>query len=97
MAINFSIGDTIQVFAKIQEGEKTRTQIFEGVVLKIDNTAKSFTVRKISDGIGVERIWNFSSPWIEKIEVKKRASKIRKARLYYLRGLTPKEAARVVA
>lgn len=97
MTIDFNVGDTIRVHQKIQEGEKTRIQIYEGVVLKIDNTAKTFTVRKISDGIGVERIWHFASPWIEKIEVKKRATKVRKAKLYYLRGLTQKEAARVVA
>jgi large subunit ribosomal protein L19 len=97
MTIDFSVGDTIKVFAKITEGEKTRIQIFEGIVLGIDNNAKSFTVRKISDGVGVERIWNFDSPWIEKIEVKKHARKIRRAKLYYLRDLTQKEAARVVA
>lgn len=97
MSLNFKVGDTIKVFQKIQEGEKTRLQIFEGVILKIDKTTCTFTVRKISDGIGVERIWSFDSPWIEKIEVKKHAKKIRKAKLYYLRNLTQKEAARVVA
>lgn len=97
MEINFNAGDTVAVHQKIQEGEKTRTQIFEGVVIKVDRNAKTYTVRKISDGVGVERIWSFSSPWIEKIVVKKKAKKIRRAKLYYLRGLTPKEAARVVA
>ena len=97
MSIDFNVGDTIRVHAKISEGEKTRNQIFEGVVLKIDNTAKTYTVRKISDGIGVERIWSFQTPWVEKIEIKKRAQKIRRAKLYYLRNLTQKEAARVVA
>lgn len=97
MAIDFNVGDTIQVHQKIQEGEKSRTQIFEGVVLKIDKNATSFTVRKMSEGIGVERIWSNNSPWIEKIVIKKKAQKIRRAKLYYLRGLTPKEAARVVA
>lgn len=97
MEISFNVGDTVAVYQKIQEGDKTRTQIFEGVVIKIDRNAKSYTVRKISDGIGVERIWPFVTPWVEKVVVKKKASKIRRAKLYYLRGLTPKEAARVVA
>lgn len=97
MTINFNVGDTVRVHQKIQEGDKTRVQIFEGVVLKIDNNAKSYTVRKVSDGIGVERIWNFDTPWVEKVEVKKQAKKIRRAKLYYLRGLTQKETARVVA
>lgn len=97
ITLDFRVGDTIAVSQKIQEGDKTRLQVFEGVVIKIDKNAKSFIVRKISDGVGVERIWPFSSPWIEKIVVKKRASKIRRAKLYYLRGLTSKESARVVA
>ncbi len=97
MTINFSVGDTVQVHQKIQEGDKTRTQVFEGVVLKIDRNATSFTVRKMSDEVGVERIWPWNSPWIEKVTIKKRAQKIRRAKLYYLRGLTSKESARVVA
>lgn len=97
MAIDFRPGDTIRVHQKISEGDKTRIQVFEGVVLRIDNNSKTFTVRKVSDGIGVERIWSFETPWIEKIEIKRRAKKIRRAKLYYLRGLTQKETARVVA
>ena len=97
MTIDFTVGDTIAVHQKIQEGEKTRIQVFEGVVIRIDKNAKSFTVRKITDGVGVERIWAVGSPWIEKIVVKKKAKKIRRSKLYYLRGLTSKEAARVVA
>lgn len=97
MALDFNVGDTIAVHQKITEGDKTRTQVFEGIVLAINRTAKSFTVRKMSDGIGVERVWGFNSPWIEKIVVKKKAQKIRRAKLYYLRNLTLKEAARVVA
>lgn len=97
MTIDFRVGDTIRVHQKISEGDKTRIQIFEGVVIAINKTAKSFTVRKISDGIGVERIWQFESPWIEKIEVKKKAKKIRRAKIYYVRGLTQKEVARVTA
>jgi large subunit ribosomal protein L19 len=87
MDINFSVGDTVAVHQKVQEGDKTRTQIFEGVVIKIDRNAKSFTVRKVSDGIGVERIWPLASPWLEKIVVKKKAKRIRRAKLYYLRAL----------
>lgn len=97
MEINFNVGDTVVVHQKIQEGEKTRIQEFAGVVIKIDHNAKTYTVRKISDGIGVERIWSFITPWVEKVVVKKKAAKIRRAKLYYLRGLTTKEAARVVA
>jgi len=97
MKFDFSVGDTVQVHQKIVEGDKTRTQIFEGVVLAINHTAKSYTVRKISDGIGVERIFPLVTPWVEKVVVKKKPKKIRRAKLYYLRGLTPKESARVVA
>lgn len=97
MTIDFNVGDTVRVHQKIQEGEKTRVQIFEGVVIKIDRNAKSYTVRKISDGVGVERIWNFETPWVEKVELKKHAKKIRKSKLYYVRDLTQKELARVVA
>lgn len=97
MDINFATGDTVKVFQKISEGDKTRLQVFEGLVLKIDRNAKSFTVRKISDGIGVERVWAFNSPWIDKVVVKKKATKIRRSKLYYLRNLTEKESARVVA
>lgn len=97
MTVDFNVGDAVRVYQKITEGEKSRTQIFEGVVLKIDRNAKSYTVRKVSDGIGVERIWSFDTPWVEKVVIKRKAHKIRRAKLYYLRGLTEKEAARVVA
>jgi len=97
MAIDFSAGDTIRVHQKIKEGEKSRLQVFEGTVLYVDNNAKSFCVRKISDGVGVERIWSFETPWIEKIEVKKHAKRVRRAKLFYLRDLTPKQVAKVVA
>lgn len=95
--MSFNVGDTVRVYQKIQEGDKTRTQIFEGVVLKVDRNAQSYTVRKVADGVGVERIWAFTTPWVEKVVVKKKAQKVRRAKLYYLRGLTEKEAARVVA
>ncbi len=97
MTFNFHPGDTVAVHQKIKEGDKTRTQIFEGVILAVNKTAKTFTVRKISDGIGVERIWPIDSPWIEKIVVRKKAAKVRRAKLYYLRHLTPKEVAKTVA
>jgi large subunit ribosomal protein L19 len=97
MTCDFRVGDTVAVSIKITEGEKTRLQVFEGIVVAINKNADSFTVRKVSDGIGVERVWSFGSPWIEKIVVKKRATKIRRSKIYYLRNLSPKEAARVVA
>ena len=83
----FSVGSKVKVFQKIQEGNKTRTQPFEGIVLSIkgEGENKMFTVRKIAVGrIGVERIWPLNSPWIEKIEVLRKA-KVRRAKLYYLR------------
>lgn len=97
MMIDFNVGDTVSVYQKIQEGEKTRSQIFEGIVLRIDRNAKSYTVRKVTDGIGVERIWSFDTPWVEKVVIKKKAQKIRRAKLYYLRDRTAKETTRVVA
>lgn len=97
MDINFRVGDTVKVGQKIKEGEKTRVQTFEGVVIAINKTAKSFTVRKISDGVGVERIWPINSPWIDNIKVIKKAAKVRRAKLYYLRNLTQKEVTRAVA
>lgn len=94
---DFRVGDTIRVAQKIQEGDKSRIQNFDGVVIAMDNNAKSYKVRKTTDGIGVERTWSFKTPWVESVTVKKQAKKIRRAKLYYLRGLTSKEATRVVA
>ncbi len=90
---DFGPGDTVAVHAKVVEGDKERIQVFEGVVIKrkgrgIDAT---FTVRKISQGIGVERVFPLHSPRIEKIQ-KLRAGKVRRAKLYYLRGLKGKAA-----
>lgn len=85
--ITFSVGDTLSVQQKIKEGDKTRLQTFEGIVIAIKGRGenKMFTVRKISSaGIGVERIWPANSPWIKKITVKKKG-KVRRAKLYYLR------------
>ena len=87
------IGDTVKVHMRIVEGEKERTQMIEGVVIKMRGSGarKTLTVRKISFGIGVERIFPFHSPRVEKIEIVKRA-KIRQAKLYYLRELRGKAA-----
>lgn len=89
----FRPGDTINVFVKVKEGEKERTQVFKGTVTKIQGSgvAKSFTVRKISAGVGVERTFPFVSPAVEKVEVLT-TGKVRRAKLYYLRGLDGKAA-----
>jgi len=89
----FNSGDTITVHYKIIEGTKERIQNFRGVVIqrKGGGLSESFTVRKISGNIGVERIFPMTSPFIEKIEINKRG-KIRRAKLFYLRGLTGKKA-----
>ncbi len=90
---NFRAGDTITVSYKIKEGNKERIQQFQGVVLQRRGTGatETFTVRKISNGVGVERIIPFSSPFLESIEINKRG-KVRRARIFYLRGLTGKKA-----
>ena len=91
------VGDTVSVQQKIQEGDKTRLQSFEGIVIGIKGRGenKMFTVRKIaSAGIGVERIWPANSPWIEKIVVKKQGE-VRRAKLYYLRKRIGKKATSV--
>ncbi len=86
--ISFNPGDTIRVHQKIQEGDKTRIQVFEGIVLAIRGRGenKSFTVQKMVGDIGVERIWQLGSPLIEKIELKQKAKKrVKRAKLYNLR------------
>jgi len=85
----FAPGDTVKVSAKIVEGEKERTQLFQGVVIKVrrGGVAASFTVRRVAYGIGVERTFPFQSPLVEKVEVV-RQGKVRRAKLYYLRGLS---------
>jgi large subunit ribosomal protein L19 len=90
---DFKPGDTVKVNFKIQEGDKERIQIFEGVVIRRrrGNTRGSFTVRKISYGIGVERIFPLHSPYIDKIEVVSKG-RVRRSRLYYLRGRKGKAA-----
>ena len=88
----FAVGDTIKVHVKIKEGDKERVQIFEGVVIKKRAGAQpSFTVRKMSFGQGVERIFPLGSSIIEKIEIV-RSAKVRRAKLYYLRALRGKAA-----
>ncbi|MDE5924616.1 MAG: 50S ribosomal protein L19 [Muribaculaceae bacterium] len=89
----FVPGDTITVAYRIKEGNKERIQQYRGVVIRISGHGdkKRFTVRKISDGIGVERIFPIESPFIESITVNK-LGKVRRAKLYYLRGLTGKKA-----
>ncbi len=89
----FKAGDTVTVHYKIKEGEKERVQQYQGVVIqrKGAGITESFTVRKISNGVGVERIFPISSPYIDKVEVNK-VGVVRRARLYYLRALTGKAA-----
>jgi large subunit ribosomal protein L19 len=91
----FRPGDTIAVHYKIREGERERIQIFEGVVIakKGGGLRETFTVRKVSYGVGVERIFPLHSPLIEKIKIK-RKGKVRRAKLYYLRGRS-KKASRI--
>ena len=89
----FAIGDTVKVHVLIKEGEKERVQIFQGDVIakKGRGISETFTVRKVSFGIGVERIFPRQSPWIKKVEVV-RSGRVRRAKLYYLRGLKGKAA-----
>lgn len=90
---DFSVGDTVKVYAKIKEGNRERIQVFEGVVLKRQggSSRETFTVRKNSNGIGVEKTWPLHSPSIEKVEVV-RYGKVRRAKLNYLRGRVGKAA-----
>ncbi|WP_299130518.1 50S ribosomal protein L19 [uncultured Winogradskyella sp.] len=89
----FGAGDTITVYYEIKEGNKTRTQFFKGVVLqrKGSGTSETFTIRKMSGTIGVERIFPVNLPALQKVEVNKRG-KVRRARIFYFRGLTGKKA-----
>ena len=89
----FKPGDTVKVHLRIIEGEKERIQVFQGAVMRIHKgtTNSTFTVRKISDGIGVERVFPFHTPFIERVEVVSEG-KVRRSRLYYLRGLKGKAA-----
>ena len=86
-------GDTVKVSIKVVEGDKERTQVFQGVVIKVRNSGagSSFTVRRVAYGVGVERTFPLYSPMVEKVEVV-RHGKVRRAKLYYLRGLSAKKA-----
>ena len=89
----FRAGDTVNVFVKVKEGEKERVQVYKGICTKLQGAgaARSFTVRKISAGVGVERTFPFTSPAIEKVELLN-IGQVRRAKLYYLRGLEGKAA-----
>jgi len=89
----FNVGDTVKVFVKVVEGTRERLQAFEGTVIARKNGGirESFTVRRISFGVGVERVFPLHSPRIDRVEVVKRG-KVRRAKLYYLRNLTGKAA-----
>ena len=89
----FNVGDTVKVYAKIKEGNRERIQVFEGTVLKRQNggVRETFTVRKTSNGVGVEKTWPVHSPHVEKIEVVRRG-KVRRAKLNYLRQRVGKAA-----
>ena len=89
----FGAGDTITVYYEIREGNKTRTQFFKGVVIQLrgSGATKTFTIRKISNDVGVERIFPFNMPTLQKIEVNKHG-KVRRARIYYFRELRGKKA-----
>lgn len=89
----FHVGDTVKVYAKVKEGNRERTQVYEGVVLKRQNggARETFTVRKFSNGVGVEKTWPLHSPIVEKIEVIRRG-KVRRAKLTYLRQRVGKAA-----
>lgn len=89
----FNVGDTVKVYAKIKEGNRERTQMFEGIVIKKQGGSNraTFTVRKNSNGIGVEKTWPIHSPHLEKVEVV-RKGKVRRAKLYFLRDRVGKRA-----
>ena len=89
----FAPGDTVEVSVRVKEGEKERIQVYKGVVIKVQGAGigRSFTVRKISDGVGVERTFPFASPAVEKVDVVARG-KVRRGKLYYLRSLEGKKA-----
>lgn len=89
----FNVGDTVKVSVRIKEGERERIQVFEGIVIakKHGGVAETFTVRRTSYGVGVERVFPVNSPFVEKVEVV-RKGKVRRAKLFYLRNRTGKAA-----
>ena len=92
-APKFNVGDTVRVYGRIKEGNRERIQVFEGTVLKKQGGSirETFTVRKNSNGVGVEKTWPLHSPNVEKVEVVRRG-KVRRAKLNYLRGRSGKRA-----
>lgn len=92
-APEFRVGDTVKVYGKIKEGNRERIQVFEGTVIKKQGGSNrtTFTVRKISNGVGVEKTWPLHSPNVEKVEIV-RKGKVRRAKLYYLRDRVGKAA-----
>lgn len=90
---NFTTGDTVTVSVKVKEGEKERIQLFKGTVIKVQGSGvgRSFTVRKVSDGVGVERTWPFASPAVDSVQVNLKG-KVRRSRIYYLRDLKGRAA-----
>lgn len=90
---DFNVGDTVKVYGKIKEGNRERIQVFEGTVIKKQGGSNraTFTVRKLSNGVGVEKTWPLHSPNVEKVEVV-RKGKVRRAKLYYLRDRVGKAA-----
>ena len=93
IGVSFKSGDQVKVYFKVVEGANERIQVFEGIVIRVKGSglSKTFTVRKISLGVGIERIFPIYSPRIDKIEVVRRG-KVRRAKLYYLRNLSGKAA-----
>lgn len=89
----FNVGDTVKVYGKIKEGNRERVQVFEGTVIKKQGGSNraTFTVRKISNGVGVEKTWPLHSPNVEKVDIVRRG-KVRRAKLYYLRDRVGKAA-----
>jgi len=89
----FNVGDTVKVYGKIKEGNRERIQVFEGTVIKKQggSNRETFTVRKLSNGVGVEKTWPLHSPNVENIEIVRRG-KVRRAKLYYLRDRVGKAA-----
>jgi len=90
----FKVGDSVKVFVKIKEGDKERVQAFAGTVIARDNgtgNTATFTVRRISYVVGVEKVFPLNSPYIDRVEVE-RSARVRRAKLYYLRNLTGKKA-----
>ena len=92
-APELNVGDTVKVHGKIKEGNRERIQIFEGIIIKVQGTGAraTFTVRKNSNGVGVEKTWPVHSPLVEKVEVVRRG-KVRRAKLTYIRGRVGKAA-----